>query len=267
MAILETEKINNFHKKLFTWFSENKKDYPWRKTEDPYHIMVSEFMLQQTQTSRVIPKYLAFIKRFPTLVSLALAENREVLELWSGLGYNRRAIWLKEAAQNINSLGNFPRDFKILKKIKGIGDYTSRAIVIFAFNEDIATVDTNIRRIFIHEGFATEETKEKELFIIAQQLLPRNKSRVYHSALMDYGSLILTSAKTKIKPKSTQGKFQGSTRQYRGKIVKYLTIHLTATKRELIQVCEIPENLIDKIFEKLEKEGLIKEQNGNYTII
>lgn len=267
MQELVQEKISDFHTKLFSWYKENKKNYPWRKTTDPYHIMVSEFMLQQTQTARVVPKYLAFIDKFPTLESLANSENREILELWSGLGYNRRAIWLKEAAQNILSLGTFPKNHIELKKIKGIGNYTSRAIIIFAFNADVATVDTNIRRIFIHEGFATEETKEKELFDIAQQLLPKNRSSEYHSALMDYGNTILTSAKTKIKPKTTQSKFKGSTRQYRGLIIKYLTIHHAASKSEIIKECSIPEEKADEIFSKLEKDRLLIKEKENYSII
>ena len=264
MAEIDHSKIEKFHEKLFSWFKENKKDYPWRQTEDPYCIMVSEFMLQQTQTGRVIPKYLAFIEKFTTLKSLANSENREVLELWSGLGYNRRALWLKEAAQNIHSMERFPKDPKELKKVKGIGDYTSRAIPIFAFNENLATVDTNIRRIFIHEGFATEETKE--LFAIAEQLLPLNKSREYHSALMDYGNTIVTSAKTKIKPKTVQGSFKGSNRQHRGKIIKYLTLTQTATKQLIIKECNIPEEKIEIILNKLVKDGLIKEEKGKYSI-
>lgn len=267
MTEIPTSKIEKFHEKLFTWFEKNKKDYPWRQTTDPYHIMVSEFMLQQTQTGRVVPKYEAFIERFPTLESLATAENRDVLELWSGLGYNRRAIWLKEAAQTIHPLGEFPKTPKELKKIKGIGDYTSRAILIFTYNQDIATVDTNIRRIFIHEGFASQETSDKELFQIAEKLLPHGKSKEYHSALMDYGNTILTSAKTKIKPKTVQGKFAGSNRQYRGRIVKYLTGHLMGTKAEIIKNCQVPEEKIDQILSKLEKDGLIKKEKESFTLI
>lgn len=267
MSDIDNKSIIDFQDKLLTWFKDNKKDYPWRKTDDPYHIMVSEFMLQQTQTSRVIPKYEAFINRFPTLKSLANAENIEVLELWSGLGYNRRALWLKEAAQKIHSLGNFPMTPKELKKIKGIGDYTSRAILIFTFNQDIATVDTNIRRIFIHEGFANEETSEKELFQIAEKLLPHGQSKDYHSALMDYGSEILTSSKTKIKPKTIQGKFDGSTRQVRGKIIKFLTQKKKEVSRnDIVEFCKLPENQIDKILLKLEKDGLIKKNADFYSI-
>lgn len=267
MSNIENERILAFQERLLSWYSKNRKDYPWRKTSDPYLIMVSEFMLQQTQTSRVVPKYEAFIEKFPTIDTLARSENIEVLELWSGLGYNRRALWLKEAAQKLHSLGHFPMNFKELKKIKGIGDYTSRAILIFAFNQDIATVDTNIRRIFIHEGFATPDTSDKELFQIAELLLPKGRSRDYHSALMDYGNVILTSTKTKIKPKTVQGKFEGSTRQIRGQIIKYLThTKKEASKEELIKVCESNKEKIDKILEKLEKDGLIKKKENYYFI-
>ena len=266
MIQIDTSKIQNFHKKLFSWFYINKKDYPWRNTTDPYCIMVSEFMLQQTQTSRVVPKYEAFIQRFPTLESLVNSENVDVLQLWSGLGYNRRALWLKGAAEQIHLLGSFPRNSKELKKIKGIGDYTSRAILIFAFNDDLATVDTNIRRIFIYEGFAKEETKEKELFEIAEQLLPENRSREYHSALMDYGNEVLTSAKTKIKPKTIQSKFKGSTRQHRGNIVKYLTENGSASKNQLVTNCNVPDGEIDRILLKLIKDGLIIKEEEDYFI-
>jgi A/G-specific adenine glycosylase len=230
--------------------------------------MVSEFMLQQTQTTRVIPKYKAFIDKFSTLESLANSDTVDVLQLWSGLGYNRRALWLKEAAQKLVALGKFPTNYKELKKIKGIGDYTSRAILIFAFNENLATVDTNIRRIFIHEGFAREDTKERELYEIAENLLPKNRSRDYHSALMDYGNEILTSAKSKIKPKTKQGKFEGSNRQYRGKIVKYLTDKKGYIAKEKITLdCKIPDEKIDHILEKLIKDGMVKKgEKNDYSI-
>jgi len=118
--------IKQFLNKLFRWWKANKKSYPWRDTDEPYLILVSEFMLQQTQTKRVIPKYNEFIRQFPNLLSLSEANNKEVLHLWLGLGYNRRALWLKEAAKKIVELGFFPKSPRELKKIKGIGEYTSR---------------------------------------------------------------------------------------------------------------------------------------------
>ncbi|MFX0093290.1 MAG: Fe-S cluster assembly protein HesB [Candidatus Hodarchaeota archaeon] len=260
------QRIKEFHDKIFFWWGKNKRDFPWRKTTNPYHVMVSEFMLQQTQASRVVDKYLTFIERFPTIESLAKAEKIEVLRLWSGLGYNRRALWLQEAAIQIHQLGEFPTDSVSLKKIKGIGSYTSRSILIFAFNMDLATVDTNIRRILITEGFATEQTTERELFEIAGQLVPKNKSRDYHSALMDYGALVKTAKKTRIKPTSTQGQFRGSNRQYRGRIVKYLTNHKHADKEKLALECKIPREKIDEILLSLVADGLIRNNREEYSI-
>ena len=259
-------KKETFHKKIFSWWAKNKKQYPWRETSDPYTIMVSEFMLQQTQASRVIPKFNLFLKKFPDLESLANNTDREVLALWSGLGYNRRAIWLKEAPQYIIELGYFPQENRILKKIRGIGEYTSRSIPIFAFNVDIATVDTNIRRILIHEGFATEETNEKELFKIAEQLLPLHRSRDYHSALMDYGATLITAKKTGIKPKTMKGKFKGSTRESRGKIIKLLLQNEKLSKAELSK--KLGKKDIENILNSLAKDQLIdKDSNGKFVIV
>ncbi|MHA1244983.1 MAG: A/G-specific adenine glycosylase, partial [Candidatus Heimdallarchaeota archaeon] len=149
MSPINSSKIEAFRKKIFDWWVKNKRELPWRQTEDPYKIMVSEIMLQQTQVSRTIEKYLAFIEKFPTLKALADASPADVLTLWSGLGYNRRALWLQEAAKEIVAIGEFPKTPDALIKMKGIGPYTSRSILIFAFNQDVATIDTNIRRILI----------------------------------------------------------------------------------------------------------------------
>ena len=228
--------------------------------------MVSEFMLQQTQTNRVREIYRAFLRIFPTLEDLAQANQSDVLKFWSQnrLGYNRRALWLHEAANQIVASGDFPKTVKELRKLKGIGPYASRSILIFAFNLDIATVDTNIRRILIVEGFASEETSDKELLEIATELRPRGRSRDWHNALMDYGSVKLTSLKTGIKPRSKQAKFKGSNRQYRGKVIKYLTIKKKAVKEEIIKACRIPQEKCETILNSLIKDGLIfHEENEN----
>ncbi|MFX1254102.1 MAG: Fe-S cluster assembly protein HesB [Promethearchaeota archaeon] len=263
---ITSEKINRFHEKIFAWWEDNKRDFPWRQTTNPYHIMVSEFMLQQTQASRVVDKYLAFIRIFPTLNSLARADKADVFRLWSGLGYNRRAIWLHEAANLILQMEEFPKDPSQLKKLKGIGSYTSRSILIFAFNLNLATVDTNIRRILIAEGFATEETTERELFEIAEQIVPKNRSRDYHSALMDYGALVKTATKTGIRPTSKQGKFAGSNRQYRGRIVKYLTTKKRADREELIRECSVPPEKADLIFDSLITDSLLQKKGNEYFL-
>ncbi|MBD3191057.1 MAG: Fe-S cluster assembly protein HesB [Candidatus Heimdallarchaeota archaeon] len=264
---LEKRRIQQFQKKIFKWWKDNKRDFPWRKTTNPYHILVSEVMLQQTQAgTRTIKKYLAFIKKYPTLESLAKASKAEVLKLWSGLGYNRRAIWLQEAANQLVEMESFPKIPEELQKLKGIGPYTSRAILIFAFNEDLPTVDTNIRRILIAEGFAEESTAKKELFEIAEQLLPRGRSRDWHNALMDYGSIVLTAAKTGIKPTSRQTRFKGSSRDFRGRILRFLINHSESDQETISKECKIPKKKITQILESLLSDELIQKQGKTYSL-
>ena len=249
--------VEHFQTKIFSWWEKNKRDFPWRKTANPYEIMVSEFMLQQTQANRVIEKYLAFLNKFPALESLAASNPAEIIKMWSGLGYNRRALWLQEAAKKIVLLGFFPQTLESLKRLKGIGDYTSRSILIFAFNFNIATVDTNIRRVLIAEGFALQESKDKELLNIATKLIPQKRSRDWHNALMDYASLKLTSKETGIRPKTIQSKFKGSNRQIRGKIMKLLINKESISIEEIEKKINVAEKKIKAIIESLQKDGLV----------
>ena len=265
MAVDET-KIAIFQKKIFDWWKQNRRDFPWRDTVDPYYILVSEMMLQQTQTTRVIPKYEQFIAIFPTIEALANAEVAEVIKLWSGLGYNRRAIYLHNAVKELVLMRNFPSTPKEMEAIKGIGKYTARAILIFAFNHNLVTVDTNIRRIFIHEGFATEKNTEKELYQIAEKLLPLSHSRDWHNALMDYGSIVLTASSTGIKPVSTQPTFKGSKRMYRGKVLKSLITKEKMTRLAISNECSIPKSIVDEILEDLIRERLIKKDRTHYSL-
>ena len=220
---LDQAAVREFQQKVMDWWTENRRDLPWRNNPSPYEVMVSEVMLQQTQVNRVIPKYLEFLREFPTLEALAKAETKHLLTVWSGLGYNRRALWLREAASQIVERGEFPQDAKKLRDLKGIGPYTSRSILIFAFNKDIAAVDTNIRRVMIATGFATEEMVECQLQEVADTLLLRGRSSDWHNALMDYGSEVFSSNLTGIAPTSKQSGFKGSTRQIRGAIIRKLT--------------------------------------------
>jgi len=255
-----------FHKKIFTWWDKNKRSFPWRDTDDPYKILVSEVMLQQTQTTTVISKFNEFIEKYPDAESLAKAPKQEVLSLWSGLGYNRRALWLQEAAQQLSKMEDFPKSPKELQKLKGIGKYSASSILIFAFNQELATVDTNIRRILITEGFAKEDTAEKELFHIAEQLLPKGKSRDWHNALMDYGAVYLTASVTGISPTTKQPKFKGSDREKRGKILKYLIDNNKTTFSVLEGLLDCDSEQLKSILDKMIKDGLIVKQGKNYLI-
>lgn len=216
--------IEPFREKVFAFYGLNRRSFPWRETRDRYAVMVSEIMLQQTQAERVVPKFLAWMERFPDPASLATAPLRDVLALWSGLGYNSRAERLQATARMVVERfgAQVPGTPGELKTLPGIGDYTSRSIPVFADDLDVAAVDTNVRRIIIHE-FALPENASKPLIqSVAEQLLPHGHSRDWHNALMDYGSLCLTSRVTGVGPQTKQSKFQGSKRWYRGRLLKEL---------------------------------------------
>lgn len=256
----DQEIINEFQQKIMIWWGKNARVLPWRDNPGPYEVLVSEFMLQQTQVNRVIPKYEEFLRNFPTLEDLAVAETKHLLTVWSGLGYNRRALWLREAAREIVGRGEFPKEVDELRKLKGIGDYTSRSILIFAFNKDMAAVDTNIRRVLIASGFADETMTSKEVQCVADSLLLRGKSSDWHNALMDYGSQVLTSSVTGIAPLSRQPCFRGSTREIRGAIIRVLTKEDMMTLEQLITNLELNCETADvkSVLDQLVSENLIK---------
>src|SRR5215218_8549239 len=149
---------------LLGWFRDHARELPWRQTRDPYAILVSEVMLQQTQVDRVIPYYTRFLERFPTVEDLASAATSDVIRIWSGLGYNRRAVNLQRAARVVVSEhgGSFPDDPADLKKLPGIGAYTAGAIAAFAHERDVAFLDTNMRRVISRVIFGNESARESD---------------------------------------------------------------------------------------------------------
>jgi A/G-specific adenine glycosylase len=270
MTSYTSDDVEAFQEKVMKWWDENARDLPWRCDNSPYNVLVSEVMLQQTQVSRVVPKYLEFLRHFPTLEALAEADSKELLRVWSGLGYNRRAMWLREAAKQIVKGGDFPRTVEGLRGLKGIGPYTSHSILIFAFNEDLATVDTNIRRVLIASGFASEEMSAKELQSIADDFLLKGRSQDWHNALMDYGSLVLTSGSTNIAPLTKQPKFKGSTRQLRGAIIRILTDSEPLSLNGLISYLnskDIPCRDVGPVLDQLLAEKLVERTDaGRFEI-
>ena len=221
---MNKQDIELFRQKIFEFYRLHGRSFPWRETTDRYAVMISEIMLQQTQAERVVPRFEEWLRHFPDCEHLSSASLREVLSLWSGLGYNSRAVRLHRCANLImDSFGGIvPSRPEILKTLPGIGEYTSRSIPVFADNLDTAAVDTNIRRIMIHEFGLPEDIGPAALQQEAEAFVPHGRSREWHNALMDYGSLVLTSKKTGIRPLTKQSKFQGSRRWYRGKLVKEL---------------------------------------------
>ncbi len=188
---------------LLKWYAHEQRDLPWRMTNDPYEILVSEVMLQQTQVDRVLPKYKQFLSAFPTLADLANAPTAEVISVWVPLGYNRRAISLQSIARQVIAEyeGHIPESIDELLKLKGIGRYTAGAIACFAYHKHVATVDTNIRRVLHRIFLGLEQPDQKvndnQMLLLAEQVLPEGQAYNWNQSLMDLGATICTSNDTR----------------------------------------------------------------------
>jgi len=264
LGTLNCEHIESFREKIFNFYRLNGRVFPWRNTTDRYAVMISEIMLQQTQADRVIPKFEVWLQHYPDVAHLASAPLQQVLSLWSGLGYNSRAVRLQRCASIImESFGGIvPSKPELLQTLPGIGEYTCRSIPVFADNLDTAAVDTNIRRIIIHEFTLPEDTSAVQLQQTAEALVPPGQSRAWHNALMDYGALFLTSKITGIRPLTKQSKFQGSKRWYRGKLIKELIGREGMYLEEITEkYASCPWNL-DEIINDLIIEGLVERQES-----
>ncbi len=194
-------KLQRIQRALINWFRTYGRDLPWRGTRDPYHILVSEVMLQQTQVDRVLPKYRAFLERFPTLADLAAAAPGDVIRAWAGLGYNRRALNLQRTAQAVltEHQGRFPEQLDELRQLPGVGPYTAGALACFAFERDVAFMDTNIRRViqrvFVGPAGDGPGSRERELLELAAAAVPVGDGWAWNQAVMELGALICTAAR------------------------------------------------------------------------
>jgi A/G-specific adenine glycosylase len=192
-----------FRRNLLAWYRKNGRDLPWRNTDDPYHILVSEIMLQQTQVDRVLPKYHEWLEKYPSLEALADAPERDVTETWRPLGYNIRPKRLQAIAREAVASygGRLPSDEATLLSFKGIGAYTAGAIRSFAFRERAAILDTNVARVlfrvFIGKGVPKAHATRKDLWSISAALVPRRRAFDFNQALMDFGATLCTARKPK----------------------------------------------------------------------
>ena len=244
---LSQDKVQRVRAGLLGWFREVQRDLPWRRTRDPYAILVSEVMLQQTQVDRVLPYYARFLERFPNAPSLAEAPVADVIKLWSGLGYNRRAVNLQRAAQAVVEEygGEFPSEPEELRKLPGLGPYTAGAVAAFAFERDVAFLDTNMRRVVTRLVFGAEGAPERDVLAAAGELLPPGHGWEWNQALIEFGALQCTARKpacivcplseqcvafpfiqgaliqARARPHPTE-RFETSSRFYRGRIVERL---------------------------------------------
>ncbi len=184
-----------FQRRVLAWYRRFRRDLPWRRTTDPYHILVSEVMLQQTPVARVIPKYREWLSRYPSLEALARASRREVREAWVPLGYNIRPLRLRDIARSVVRRygGRLPRTRDELLALRGIGPYTAGAILSFAFGHDVPVLDTNIRRVLGRMFFPENALpRDRDLWRLAELLLPRGRAADFNQALMDIGATVCT---------------------------------------------------------------------------
>ncbi len=253
--------ISSFQKKIYTYYREHKRTLPWRNTTNPYRILVSEVMLQQTQSSRVIPKYKAFLEAFPNARVLAESSVRDVLSLWQGLGYNRRALLLKCTAEAIitKHKGRFPKTFNELVALPGIGPYTASALMAFAYNTPTVMIETNIRAVFIHFFFPkSKKVPDAKLLPLIEKYMDRENPRGWYNALMDYGAMLkatVPNPSRKSKHHTKQSKFNGSMRQVRGAIIRLYTENPKISQSRLVSSLSYESEVIKAQYKKLKDEG------------
>lgn len=220
--------LEDFKAEVWEWGRKLYREMLWREDTRPYYVLVSELMLQQTQVERVMPKFLAFIGAFPDEKTLAAAPLAEVLKLWSGLGYNRRAKFLHEAAKKITQdfNGKFPSEREELQRLPGVGVNTAGAILTYAFNQPAPFIETNVRTVFFHHFFQDrEDITDKEVMILLEKAIDREHPREFYWALMDYGTYLKKQGVGKItrsKHYRKQSALKGSVREVRGQIVHSL---------------------------------------------
>ena len=295
LKISTTGRVEAFHAIVFEWFKIHRRDLPWRRITDPYAIALSEIMLQQTQVDRVIPKWRAFLLAFPTWVDLAEASTADVIRMWQGLGYNRRAVMLHRLAKAVIDLGGeLPNDIAAMKELPGIGDYTANAIAAFAFrNADAAPVDTNISRIF-RRVFPRHKSDPKSIQQLAKSIAPKD-TWTWNHALMDIGALHCSarghiwglcplaplhgSKELKTSPPPYEGggrgevkkpkiRFEETDRYFRGRIVDALrespmTLRKLRLRSDLAEVDEIR---FATLIKKLVHGGVV-EQRGSTVFL
>jgi A/G-specific adenine glycosylase len=276
--------MSSLHQPVLAWYKKNKRELPWRNT-DAWGVLVSEIMLQQTPVARVLPVYNEWMKRWPTPAALAAATPAQVITAWGRLGYPRRALRLHDCAKVISTQykGKIPTTQSELRELPGVGDYTSAAIIAFAFEGRSLVLDINIRRVFarVIDGIEVptaaptkSERQERE------KLIPTKNPHVWAAATMELGALICTAKNPKCgqcpladqciwrsldyplsdQPKRTQS-WHGTDRQCRGVIVQALRENPALSKKEIMQLWDVPSQ-VEKALLTLLEDGLLVEQKG-----
>jgi len=269
---LTPQRIKLFQQRIYAYYQQNKRALPWRRTHDPYRILLSELMLQQTQVKRVIEKYREFLRRFPSIESMAGAPLRAILEAWQGLGYNRRALALKRLATIIVDRygGRIPREIEALKALPGVGAATAGAVCAFAFDRPVVFIETNIRSVFIHFFFQDREAvKDSDILPLIAQTLDAKRPREWYYALMDYGASLKErhpNPNRRSAHYARQSPFEGSRRQVRGKILKAVVAHPGISEAALVKEIKRDKEMVRHVLKQLREEGFIGKKGRRFFI-
>lgn len=262
--------VSGFRRVVWAHYrAHGRHGLPWRKTRDPYKILVSELMLQQTQVDRVIPFYADFVKRFPTAKRLAAAPLSEVLRAWQGLGYNRRAKLLHKSAKEIAKHG-MPKDAIALEALPGVGAYTARAVATFAYGEDTLPIETNIRTVVTEHFFPKKKkVSDAEIEKVLAKTLPRGEAREWYAALMDYGAYLKRSGvshNARSPRHAKQKTFAGSKREARGAILRALA-QGSAPRARLVNLLGAKRRAqLGSALAELISEGFVSERRGRFAL-
>jgi A/G-specific adenine glycosylase len=269
---LSSHVIELFRKLIYSYFKNNRRDFPFRNEITPYNVLVSEIMLQQTQTGRVAKKFLEFKKLFPDFLSLSNAPNKKLLMAWQGMGYNRRALALKQIAKTVvtDYNGQLPDSVDVLKTFPQIGHNTASSIAAFAYNKPSIFIETNIRRVYIYFFFPKKKKiNDKDILPIVESTVDRDNPRKWYYALMDYG-VMLKKTHPELNKRSSnyrkQSPFKGSSREIRGKILKILTNESAIVESTLSKKLQLSIGKLRPIIQQLEQEGFIKRDGNKISI-
>lgn len=268
-----TQKEKAFIAIVLAFYRRHKRrKLPWRHTTNPYHILVSEVMLQQTQVERVVPKYTEFLRAFPTVEVLATSPLSAVLRAWQGLGYNRRAQHLHECAKIVfqKYKGVFPKDYEILKALPGLGPYTAGAVMAFSYNKAVPLIETNIRSVFLHHFFEYDtEVSDTDIMPLIERTLDTKNPRTWYYALMDYGAFIKKmygNPNERSKHHVRQSTFKGSDREIRGAIIRLLSVRPHSRRLIHTLLKRFSDIRIDAQLEKLHSEHLIQRKGVSFSL-
>lgn len=271
---MDKKVIRTFQKCVYGYYEKHKRILPWRRTTvRPYHIFISEVMLQQTQVDRVVPAYQRFVRTFPNFKTLACASFPEVLKVWQGLGYNRRALFLHKSAQQVVNEyhGRLPADPEVLHTFPGIGKATAASICAFGFNMPTVFIETNIRSVYIHHFFHDRtDVTDHALLPIIDQTLDREHAHEWYSALMDYGVSLKRqygNPSRKSKHHAKQSRFEGSDRQIRGAVIRLLNVHQAMTCAGIADWLTEDVTRVRSIVTKMMNEGLLAKRGTTYSVV